>query len=300
MRGTDVDGSEQNSRWTKHRLMAALPSWLFTLVAGVSYVRCAVLARVLPGARRIRYRDKLPQKRKVLTSSPARVIGRTGNDIWLPRGCRNVSIEVTGRGNRVRIGNLTRSTGQIRIRIEGSGNVVDIEHFEIGGPADIRLSGDNGTLTIGSLWVREGLTIMNGTEIRGETAFGARCTIGKGCTAESLKIYNLHADGVVQIGDGCMIAPEVVIMNSDSHPIYDRKTGAMINRPTRPLVIGAHSWLATHAVILKGAQLAAGTVVGYNATVSGRFEEENTVLAGCPARVVRRDVDWAAYGKGFV
>ena len=89
-------------------------------------------------------------------------------------------------------------------------------------------------------------------------------------------------------------------MNSDSHPIYDRKTGAMINRPTRPLVIGAHSWLATHAVILKGAQLAAGTVVGYNATVSGRFEEENTVLAGCPARVVRRDVDWAAYGKGFV
>lgn len=60
----------------KHRLMAALPSWLFTLVAGVSYVRCAVLARVLPGARRIRYRDKLPQKRKVLASSPARVIGR--------------------------------------------------------------------------------------------------------------------------------------------------------------------------------------------------------------------------------
>lgn len=280
--------------------MAALPSWLFTLVAGVSFLRCAVLARVLPGARRIRYRDKLPQKRKVLASSPARVIGRTGNDIWLPRGCRNVLIEVAGRGNRVRIGNLTRSTGQIRIRIEGSGNVVDIEHFEIGGPADIRLSGDNGTLTIGSLWVREGLTIMNGTEIRGERAFGARCTIGKGCTAKSLKIYNLHADGVVQIGDGCMIAPEVVIMNSDSHPIYDRKTGAIINRPTHPLVIGAHSWLATHAVILKGAQLAAGTVVGYNATVSGRFEEENTVLAGCPARVVRRDVDWAAYGKGFV
>lgn len=272
----------------------------FTIVMLFSYLRTCILSHLTSGGTRLHYQDRARHFRRRLLSRSACVWGAKGNDVSLPKGCRNVSIAIAGRHNRICIGEWPSGEGSLTLTIAGSGNLVQIGKLAVGGHADISLSGDDGILTIKSLWVHHDLTILNGAEIKGTKARNARCSIGKGCTAESLAIYNHHTDGIVSVGDNVMIAPDVVVMNSDTHPIYDRGTGTLVNRPQRPLVIGDHSWIGTRAVLLKGTQLPHDTIVGFNATVSGVFLEANVALAGCPAKVVRRNVDWKTYDPAFV
>jgi acetyltransferase-like isoleucine patch superfamily enzyme len=64
-------------------------------------------------------------------------------------------------------------------------------------------------------------------------------------------------------------------------------------RPTSgPISIGNHVWIGSRATILKGAVIPDDTAVAAGAVVSGQFTEPGTVLAGCPARMVRKNVVW--------
>jgi len=54
-----------------------------------------------------------------------------------------------------------------------------------------------------------------------------------------------------------------------------------------PVEIGPGSWLGSGAVILPGTRLGRNTVVGAGSVVRGAFPD-HVVLAGIPARVVRR------------
>lgn len=53
-----------------------------------------------------------------------------------------------------------------------------------------------------------------------------------------------------------------------------------------------NSWLAAQVTYLKGAKTAANTVVGFNSTVSKVFTETNVLLAGTPAKIVKRQISW--------
>ena len=46
------------------------------------------------------------------------------------------------------------------------------------------------------------------------------------------------------------------------------------------------------SLILKGAKISDGSVVGAMSLVNKKFEEENIVLAGVPARKIRGNVSW--------
>src|SRR5690606_37571054 len=52
-----------------------------------------------------------------------------------------------------------------------------------------------------------------------------------------------------------------------------------------------HVWLARRSVCLGGTRIGAGSVVGFGSIVKGRFPN-NVVIAGSPARVVRKDIAW--------
>ena len=62
-----------------------------------------------------------------------------------------------------------------------------------------------------------------------------------------------------------------------------------------PVLIGSGSWLGTGVVILPGTVLGRNVVVGAGAVVRGTFPD-HCVIAGVPARVVRRYVP----GSGWV
>jgi hypothetical protein len=94
----------------------------------------------------------------------------------------------------------------------------------------------------------------------------------------------------VEIGDDCMIASRNEIRADDAHPIFSVETGRRTNMP-RSIHIGAHVWLAAGAVVLGGSRIGSGSVVGLGSIVKGAVPN-NCVVAGSPARVVRRDCAW--------
>ncbi|GEP00822.1 acyltransferase [Methylobacterium haplocladii] len=160
--------------------------------------------------------------------------------------------------NVVRVGRNFRTRG-LAIVVSGAGNRVEIGD-------DVAFSGN--------------------IELRG---FNLTVTIGDRCDAKKTRI--LASDANVRIGDDCLIAAGVHIRTSDMHAITDRVSGDRIN-PASDVVVGNAVWLAGEAALLKGARLPDGCVVGFRSVVTHSFDEPDSVLAGAPARVVRRGVAW--------
>lgn len=100
------------------------------------------------------------------------------------------------------------------------------------------------------------------------------------------------SDKKVLIGKNCMFGINSRLMLGDSHTIYDIKTKECLNKPKRGIVVGNHVWFARDVKILKDSEIANDTVVGMGSIVNKRFQEENVIIAGCPAKVVKRNVNW--------
>ena len=81
----------------------------------------------------------------------------------------------------------------------------------------------------------------------------------------------------------------VMLKTDDTHPIY--QNGKIINR-SKNIIIGKNVWIGMHASILKNSMIPDGAIVGAYSVVAGRFDEKNSVIAGNPAKVVKRDVQW--------
>jgi acetyltransferase-like isoleucine patch superfamily enzyme len=89
----------------------------------------------------------------------------------------------------------------------------------------------------------------------------------------------------IEIGDGTMLAANVVITDSDWHGLYDR-VGPPAPKPVR---IGRNVWIGDGAFIGKGVSIGDNSVIGTRAVVV-RDIPANVVAAGNPARTVR-DLD---------
>lgn len=94
--------------------------------------------------------------------------------------------------------------------------------------------------------------------------------------------YINAADGL-WIGKGTIWAPNITLM-SQTHDMLNLDHAP----PTAGIRIGRDSWIGFGAVILPGVTLGDRTVVGANAVVTTSFPEGNAVIAGAPARLVRR------------
>jgi acetyltransferase-like isoleucine patch superfamily enzyme len=56
--------------------------------------------------------------------------------------------------------------------------------------------------------------------------------------------------------------------------------------------VGNHVWIGYRVLINKGVVIPENTIIGTGAVVTKSFTEENTVIAGVPAKVVKRNVNW--------
>jgi len=59
-------------------------------------------------------------------------------------------------------------------------------------------------------------------------------------------------------------------------------------KDAKPIIIRKNSWIATGATILPEVELGEHTIVGANAVVTKSFPEGNQVIAGNPAKVIRK------------
>jgi acetyltransferase-like isoleucine patch superfamily enzyme len=84
----------------------------------------------------------------------------------------------------------------------------------------------------------------------------------------------------VTIGRDCKIARDVIIMDSDQHPLPN---GELV---VEPVTIGDRAWIGARAIILKGVRIGDDAVIAAGSVVT-RDVPARSVVAGVPARVVR-------------
>lgn len=81
-------------------------------------------------------------------------------------------------------------------------------------------------------------------------------------------------------------------MDADFHNIYDEQ-GKYIN-PPQTIEIGDNVWICSKSIILKGAEIANGCVVGAGSIVTKQFKEEHCVIAGNGkyCQIVKEGINW--------
>ncbi len=89
----------------------------------------------------------------------------------------------------------------------------------------------------------------------------------------------------VEIGAKALLGPAVQIYTA-IHPLDPRERAAHIET-AKPVTIGANAWIGGAAVILPGVTVGENAVVGAGSVVT-RDVAANTVVAGNPAKVIRR------------
>ena len=91
------------------------------------------------------------------------------------------------------------------------------------------------------------------------------------------------------IGEKCLFSNSVEIHTTDYHKILD--DGICTNSP-QSIYIGSHCWIGLQSLILKGTTIADNVVVGARSLVNRDVAESNVVVAGSPAKIVKRGVTW--------
>lgn len=127
---------------------------------------------------------------------------------------------------------------------------------------------------------------------------------GNGCLIEigkdtSIVSVNIQAaeGGKTFIGEDCMLAYQVNIMQSSCHPIINTKTKKRCNL-RRDINIGNHVWIGQNVALMPGFTIGDGSIVGYG-TISSSTFSNNCTIVGNPARVIRENVTWNRDAVGY-
>jgi len=169
--------------------------------------------------------------------------------------------------------------------IVGSNNVVIFEKGSKIFNSKIYIHGDNNRILVekgchigkgSSLWIDGD---NNSIIIRKNSTF----TYGVHLCAQEKNVK-------IEIGEDCMFANQIIVRNSDSHPIYDNLTGKRLN-PAKSVIISNHVWVAAKATIMKGVNIGSGSIVGYLAVVTKNIPT-NVLVVGSPAKIVKENISW--------
>lgn len=198
----------------------------------------------------------------------------------LGSGARSSRLKVENApGNVVKHDTLLEGQGDILV--VGTDNEVNFgANTKFKGSIEIR--GKNNRVLFGPGSVMRGRIVVKGNN--------QTVSIGEQTTFQSAYLL-CHEGCDIMIGRWCMFSRDIEIRTTDAHSVVEKGTGLRLNGPAS-VVIGDHVWVSVGVFISKGAQLAADTIIGAHAFVNGQFAEEGTMLAGAPAKVVKRDVTW--------
>ena len=171
--------------------------------------------------------------------------------------------------------------------ILGKGNIIPFVPKGV----QIEIYGDNNKVEIDPSVKRWNGRIVIGNPGTNTPTHNCLVRIGKNSDSNGVWIDLLEDNSAVIIGNNCMLSWNIHIFASDSHTIYDAKTKKLLNWG-KEIIIGDNVWVAMDCTVLKNSFIAKNCVVGASAVVAGKFTEENCVIAGNPAKVVKRGVAW--------
>jgi len=130
--------------------------------------------------------------------------------------------------------------------------------------------------------------------VKGYASIGKGCkvfvaknkTLTIGCntflTGDSLITVN----NGVSIGSNCAISWNLTLIDDDYHQLLP------VSEKDKNIIIGDNVWIGNNVTILKGAVVGKGSVIAANSVVTKAFPQENVLLAGNPAKIIRENINW--------
>ena len=79
-----------------------------------------------------------------------------------------------------------------------------------------------------------------------------------------------------------------MIQPLDGHWILDKDTQEIINDKITGIEIADHVWISRNVNV----KIPKNSIVALGAVVVKEFSEENVVIAGVPAKITKRNIDW--------
>lgn len=195
---------------------------------------------------------------------------------------RGAEIKDWSDDNGNKIVGVPKRLGDTRIEFIGRENVI---HFA----PDVRIQG-----RISLRGSRSKVEIGERSMFRGRMNLGSDCAVSMGtniyCGPDA---YVTTAEGrQVTLGDDLLISERCSFRADDSHPLYDGPTGERINT-SADVYVGDHVWVGWEAMLMPGAWVGKGSVVGARSLVTGsRPVPGRSLVVGTPARVLRTEITW--------
>lgn len=224
------------------------------------------------------------KKRKELRArflTSHQISGRSKKDIMLDEINNNSFIVVNPDGRKVK----NKKVEGINVKFSGKNSTVIIhEPFNFTN-CTFYVKDDSYIEIFSSLYLINNLTIT--------TVRNSRIIIEKDFSCGGCHIENHDEAGLeINIGKDCMFSYGINLRASDGHTIYNLSDKKPINRPKKGIIIGDHVWVGMQVTMLKDVSIPSNTVIGARSVVNKSFEEENTIIVGSPAKVVRKNVNW--------
>lgn len=133
-----------------------------------------------------------------------------------------------------------------------------------------------GKIIIGNnckIWSHLGIT---------QISAGPRATISIGQNTFINTGTIITARSLIQIGQNCQIANQVILMDNDFHGVDSRDVA-----PTKEaIIIGDNVWLATRVIVLKGVTIGDGCVIAAGAVVTKDIPPYS-LAGGVPCKIIR-------------
>jgi acetyltransferase-like isoleucine patch superfamily enzyme len=141
------------------------------------------------------------------------------------------------------------------------------------------------------------VTLMNSSRFCLSSSLFAPCKISTITGNAVIRIANsvsLNGTSIVcrstkiSIGERTMIGPNVAILDSPFHALFplEFRNNYPGNELDRPVFIGDDVWVGMQVIILPGAHIGNGSVIGAGSIVTG-FIPEKVLAIGSPAKVIK-------------
>lgn len=235
------------------------------------------------------------------------------NILWSMKGLR---ITVEGNNNLIIFGQNIKFKNT-RINISGNHNFITIADETKFTDSQIEIDGNNNKINIANNLIFEStllsmcgyknLFVIKPTKhkIRDAKLYisdSGRLYIDKNSQLKNRGLYIVVSNSYKKrnklvIGKNVFIAKDAIIRTSDGHTLVDPVTGLATNEP-QDIIIGNNVWIASRCIILKGSYIPDNSMVAAGSLVNKKFKDTNIMLAGTPAKIIRKNIIWDVRGYG--
>lgn len=155
------------------------------------------------------------------------------------------------------------------------------------GGTESREEGRKGFLQIGST----GKIIFKGKAIIGK---GSSVIVDRGVLSIGDNFFCnrnccISCNDRIEIGNEAMWGWNVELLDSDNHSVVANGTTKKLKAP---ISVGDHVWLASYVNVLKGVNIAAGSIVAFRSLVVRDLSKENSIYGGSPAKLINDGISW--------